>query len=63
MLVAVEPTKQGVTMREDTGSGLMFADQPVGESGRPQKFAESIREGARVETRKRRVTTNVKSAR
>ena len=34
-------------MREDTGSGLMFADQPVGVSGRPQKFAESNREGAR----------------
>ena len=36
MIVAVEATKQGVTMREDTVSGLMFADDSVGISETPE---------------------------
>ena len=32
MIVAVEATKQGVTMGEDTVSGLMLADDMVGMS-------------------------------
>ena len=30
MIVAIEAAKQGVTMGEDTVSGLMFADDSVG---------------------------------
>ena len=30
MIVAIEASKQGVTMGEDTVSGLMFADDVVG---------------------------------
>ena len=36
MIVAVEAAKQGVTVREDTVSGLMFADDFVGISETPE---------------------------
>ena len=36
MVAAVEGAKRGVTMREDTVSGLMFADDFVGISETPE---------------------------
>ena len=36
IIVAVEAAKQGVTMGEDTVSGLMFADGFVGVSETPE---------------------------
>ena len=40
MIVAVEAAKQGVTMGEDTVSGLMFADDLVGISETPEVLRE-----------------------
>ena len=49
MIVAVEAARQGVTVREDTVSGLMFADDVVGISETPeglQKQKEKAQENA-----------------
>ena len=62
MIVAVEAAKQGVTMREDTVSGLMFADDFVGISETSKGLQDQI-EKALVKneyTKKWRVTANVK---
>ena len=49
MVVAIEAAKQGVTMREDTVSGLMFAgDDFVGISETPEGLQKQIRESTRV---------------
>ena len=40
MIVAVKAAKQGVTMGEDTVSGLMLADDFVGISETPQALQE-----------------------
>ena len=58
MIVAVEAAKQGVTMGEDTVSGLMFADDFVGISETPEGVQKQI-ENALEYTRKWRVTANV----
>ena len=42
MIVAVEAAKQGVTMREDTVSGLMFAADFVGISETPEELQKQI---------------------
>ena len=42
MIVAVEAAKQGVTMGEDTVSGLMFADDFVGISETPEGRQKQI---------------------
>ena len=42
MIVAVEAAKQGVTMGEDTVSGLMFADDFVGISETPDGLQKPI---------------------
>ena len=57
--IAVEATKQGVTMGEDTVSGLMFADDFVGISETPEGLQKQIQK-ALEDTRKWRVTANVK---
>ena len=59
MVVAVEAAKEGVTMREDTVSGLIFADNVVGISGIPGGLQKQI-EKAQEYTRKWRVTANLK---
>ena len=59
MIVAVEAAKQGVTMGEDTVSGLMLAGDFVGISETPQGLQEQIEEALEY-TRKWRVTANVK---
>ena len=59
MIVAVEAAKQGVTMGEDTVSGLMFADDFVGISETPEGLRKQI-EKALEYTRKWRVTASVK---
>ena len=58
MIVAAEATKQGVTMGEDTVSGLMFANGFVLISETPEGLQEQI-EKALEYTRKWRVTANV----
>ena len=58
MIVAAEATKQGVTMGEDTVSGLMFANDFVLISETPGGLQEQI-EKALEYTRKWRVTANV----
>ena len=58
MIVAVETAKPGVTMGEDTVSGLTFADEIVGRSETPEGLQEQI-ENAVEYTRKWRVTANV----
>ena len=42
MIIAVEAAKQGVTMGEDTMSGLMFADDFVGISETPEGLQKQI---------------------
>ena len=42
MIEAVEAAKQGVTMGEDTVSGLMFADDFVGISETPEGLQKKI---------------------
>ena len=59
MIVAVEAAKQGVTMGEDTVSGLMFADDFVGIPEAPEGLQKQI-EKALEYTRQWRVTANVK---
>ena len=59
MIVAVESAKQGVTMGEDTVSGLVFADDFVGISEKPEG-REKQTEKALECTRKWRVTAMVK---
>ena len=59
MTVAVEAAKQGVTVGEDTVSGLMFADDLVGITERPEGLQKQV-EKALEYTRKWTVTTNVK---
>ena len=44
MIVAVEAAKQGVTMGEDTVSGLMLADDFVGISETPEGSQKQIME-------------------
>ena len=60
MILAVEAAKQGVTVREDTVSGLMFADDFVGRSEAPEGLQKRI-EKALEYTRNRRVTANVET--
>ena len=60
MLVAVEAAKQGVTMGEDTVSGLTFADDFVGISETPEGLQKQV-EKALEYTRKWRVTANVQN--
>ena len=59
MIVAVEESKQGVTMGEDTVSALMFADDFVGISETPKGLQKQV-EKAPEYTRTWRVTANVK---
>ena len=59
LTVAVEAARQGVTVGEDTVSGLMFADDFVGISETPEGLQKQI-ENALECTRKWRVTANVK---
>ena len=59
MIVAVEAASQGVTVGEDTVSGLMFADDFVCISETPEGLQTQI-EKALEYTRKWRVTANVK---
>ena len=59
MIVAVEAAKQGVTIGEDTVSGLRFADDFVGISESPDGLRKQI-EKALEYTRKWRATANVK---
>ena len=59
MIVAVEAAKQGVTVEEDTVSGLMFADDFMGVSETPPRLQKQ-EEKALEYTRKWRVTANVK---
>ena len=42
MIVAVEAAKQGVTVGEDTVSGLMFADDFAGISETPEGLQKQI---------------------
>ena len=62
MIVAVEAAKQGVTMREDPVSGLMFADDFVGISEISKGLQDQIEKALiKIEyTRKWRVTAKVK---
>ena len=48
MIVAVEAVKQGVTMREDTVSGSMFADDFVGISETTEGSQKHVRGSTRV---------------
>ena len=49
MIVAAEAAKQGGTVRKDTVSGLMFADDFVGILETPEELQKQIRrEGIRV---------------
>ena len=59
MIVAVEAAKQGVTVGEDTVSGLMFAHDSAGISDTPEGLQKQI-EKALEYTRKSRVTANVR---
>ena len=59
MIVAVEAAKHGVTMRDDTVSGL-FADVFVGISETPEGLQNQMKALLIEYTRKWRVTANVK---
>ena len=59
LIVAVEAAKQGVTVGEDTVSGLMFAGDVVGTSKTHKGLQKQI-ENALEYTGKWRVTANVK---
>ena len=59
--IAVEAAKQGVTVGEDTVSGLMYANDFVGISETPERLQKQIEKTLEY-TRKWRVTANVKSA-
>ena len=59
LIVAVEAARQGVTIGEDTVSGLMFADDFAGISETPEGLQEQI-EKALEYTRKWRAAVNVK---
>ena len=59
MIVAVEAAKQGVTMGEDTVSGLIYPDNFVGISETPEGLQKQV-EKALEYTGKSRVTANVK---
>ena len=59
LIVAVEAAKRGVTVGEDTVSGLMFADDFVGISETPEGLQKQT-DNAVEYTRKWRVTANVK---
>ena len=48
MIVAGEAAKQGVTMGEDTVTGLIFADNLVGIFRNTRRIAETDRESPRV---------------
>ena len=61
MIVAIEAAKQGVTVGEDTVSGLMFADDLVGISETPEGLQKHI-DRALQYTRKWRAAANVKNA-
>ena len=58
-IVAVEALMEGVTVGEDTVSGVMFADDFVGIPETPEGLQKQI-EKALENTRKWRVTANVK---
>ena len=61
MIVAVEAARQGVTLGEDTVSGLMFADGFAKISETPEGLQKQILvEKALAYTRKWSVTANVK---
>ena len=63
MVVAVEPARQGVTVGEDTVSGLMFADEFVEKSGTPEGLQKQVEKALLIEytiNRKWTVTANVK---
>ena len=57
-MLAIESAQQGVKVRDDTVSGLMFADDFVGISGTAEGLQKQI-EKALEYTRKWRVTANV----
>ena len=59
-IVAIDAAKQGVKVGEDTVSGLMFADDFVGMSETPEGLQKQM-EKALEDTRKWRVTANVKN--
>ena len=59
LIVAVEAARQGVTVGEDTVSGLMFADYFVGISETPEGLQKHIHKALEY-TRKWRMTANVK---
>ena len=61
MTVAVEAAKRGVTMGEDTGSGLLFADDFVGMSETQEGYQKQIEKALEYAT-KCRPTANVKNA-
>ena len=61
MVVAVEPARQGVTVGEDTVSGVVFAHDFVGVSETPEGLQKRI-EKALEYTRKWRVRANVKKS-
>ena len=48
MIAAVEAAKQGVTIGEDTVSGLMFADDFGGISDTPEELQKRIEKALRV---------------
>ena len=60
-IVEVEAANQGVTVREDTVSGLMFADDFVGKSETPEGMQKHMEKALEC-TRKWRVTANVKKS-
>ena len=51
LIVAVEASKQGVTVGEDTVSGLMFADDFVGTSETPEGLQKQIKKALLIEYR------------
>ena len=59
LIVAPEATKQGVTVREDTVSGIIFAHDFVGILETPEGMQKQIAK-ALEPTRKWRVTANAK---
>ena len=58
MIVAVEAAQQGVTMGEDTVSGLMFANDFVGIPEAPEGLQKQVEKALKY-TRKWRVIANV----
>ena len=64
MIGAVEAAKEGVTVEEETVSGLIFADDFVGISETPKGWQKRIEKALEEYTRKwKRVTANAKKSR